>query len=41
MSPELAVGKIMARKELGHAKKTYRVCCSDSETVMNLLPGYD
>jgi hypothetical protein len=33
--------RIMARKELGSAKKTSYVICSDSENVINPLPGYD
>jgi hypothetical protein len=30
----------MARKELGSAKKTSSVGWSDSETMINPLPGY-
>jgi hypothetical protein len=30
----------MARKELGYEKKTSGVISSDSETVINPLPGY-
>jgi hypothetical protein len=31
----------MARKKLGGEKKTSYVILSDSETVINPLPGYD
>jgi hypothetical protein len=34
---ELGSCRIMARKELGGAKKT----SSDSEAIINPLPGYD
>jgi hypothetical protein len=30
----------IAIKELGYERRLY-VCCSDSETVINPLPGYD
>jgi hypothetical protein len=40
-SQELAVRRIMPRKELSCAKKTSCVIRSYSETVMNPLPGYD
>jgi hypothetical protein len=40
-SPELAVGRIMARNELGCTKMTSCVFLSDSETVINPLPVYD
>jgi hypothetical protein len=33
--------KEMARMEFGSAEKTSRVIWSDSETVINPLPGYD
>jgi hypothetical protein len=36
-SPELAVGRIMERKELGVID--FLVCCGYSETLMNPLPG--
>jgi hypothetical protein len=39
--PELAIGRIMARKEIRLCKEDFLVCCSDSETVMIPLPGYD
>jgi hypothetical protein len=33
--------RIIARTELGCVKKTSCVICSNSETVINPLPGYD
>jgi hypothetical protein len=33
-------GEEMARKELV-CERRLNLCCSDSETVMNPLPGYD
>jgi hypothetical protein len=37
----LAVGKILARKKLGYAKKTSYVTWRYSDTIMNPLPGND
>jgi hypothetical protein len=39
VSPVLAVGRIMARKELGCEKKTSYCAAGTVKTVMNLLPG--
>jgi hypothetical protein len=43
LSRDFGIGscRIMARKKLGCEKKTSRVVCSDNETVINPLPGYD
>jgi hypothetical protein len=39
LESELRESLVMARKELGCEKKI--LCCSDSETVIIPLPGYD
>jgi hypothetical protein len=43
-SPEFVVGRIREKKrqERNQAvQKVFILCCSDSETVINPLPGYD
>jgi hypothetical protein len=40
-SPLRWQSKVMARNELNCEKKILYVCCNDSETVINPLPGYD
>jgi hypothetical protein len=35
------VGRVIAKKASGCLKEDFIVCCSDSETVINSLPGYD
>jgi hypothetical protein len=38
---ELATGRRNGKKGIRLCKEDFLVCCSDSEAVMNPLPGYD